>query len=107
MEAYNTLIDDELIRQEAARRGITVTPDELQKELEVLFGYDRNAPAPAATAALSATEGVTVTAAPEKPPMTEDQFKQLYATSLAAVPEGRGHERGGLPRSVPHLSPPR
>jgi foldase protein PrsA len=82
-EVLNTLIDDELIRKEAARRGIAVTPDEVQQELERQFGYDRNPPTPTATATLTATQVVTITPTPTTAPMTEDDFKRLYAASLS------------------------
>lgn len=35
----NSLIEDRLIRQEAARRGITVSPEEVEKKLQEFFGY--------------------------------------------------------------------
>ncbi|MHB1317013.1 MAG: peptidylprolyl isomerase [Anaerolineae bacterium] len=45
------MIQDLVVRQEAARRGITVTADEVQTLLEQQFGYDPNAQAAAAVAA--------------------------------------------------------
>ncbi len=39
-DVLNQMVDEQLIRQEAARRGIVVTPEELQKFIEIdLFGY--------------------------------------------------------------------
>jgi len=43
------LIDNELIRQEAKRRGITVTPEEVQTEIEHNFNYYRVPPTPVPT----------------------------------------------------------
>jgi peptidyl-prolyl cis-trans isomerase D len=44
------MIKEELIRQEAAKRGITVTEDELNAEIEAVFGYFPNGtPTPSAT----------------------------------------------------------
>lgn len=37
--SLDTLINDQLIRQEAKKRGITVSADEVQKEMESDFGY--------------------------------------------------------------------
>lgn len=37
--ALDSLINEQLIRQEAKKRGITVSADEVQKELESVFGY--------------------------------------------------------------------
>ncbi|MCL6512498.1 MAG: SurA N-terminal domain-containing protein, partial [Anaerolineae bacterium] len=39
--SLNAAIDDLLIRQEAARRGITVTPEDVTEELETSFGLYR------------------------------------------------------------------
>lgn len=38
-DILNTLIANELIKQEAAERGITVTEDEIDKAMEKFFGY--------------------------------------------------------------------
>jgi parvulin-like peptidyl-prolyl isomerase len=54
------LIDGQLIRQEAAQRGIVATPPEIEDQLKQLIGYqDPNAtptPAPSATAAAGSAE---------------------------------------------------
>jgi len=48
----NSLIEDKLIRQEAARRGITLSEDELDKDVERFFSfYPNGTPAPTATLA--------------------------------------------------------
>ena len=38
-QVLSNLIDDKLIRQEAARRGLTASPEEIQARLENNFGY--------------------------------------------------------------------
>lgn len=58
------MIEDELVRQEAARRNITVSADEVEKELETYLGYQRATPTP--TAGPSPTP--TMTATPSKTP---------------------------------------
>ena len=79
-EALEQLIQEELVRQEAARRGITVSSEELDTEIEQFFGYDRNPVMP--TIALSTTLPVTPTDALEPEPtptqMTEQDFRQRY-----------------------------
>ncbi len=40
-QSYQTMVDDLLVRQEAARRGITVSAEEVQQELEKSLGYYR------------------------------------------------------------------
>jgi foldase protein PrsA len=89
-DALNELVNDELIRQEATRRGITVSPEEIQTELEKQFGYDRNPPTPTATPTLTATQVITITPTPTLAPMTENDFKQAYGQSLSQFQKGAG-----------------
>ena len=54
------MVDDTLIRQEAARRGITVTDEEVQTALEERFGYFRNPPTPIPSEEAVESESPTV-----------------------------------------------
>jgi parvulin-like peptidyl-prolyl isomerase len=45
------LIDETLIRQEAARRNLVATPEEVDRELKQLIGYQEPSPTPVATPA--------------------------------------------------------
>jgi parvulin-like peptidyl-prolyl isomerase len=92
-QVLDQLILEELVRQETKRLDITVTPEELQQEIERYFGYDRNpptpTPAPIATLPLTPTDALlnpTPTVAPLPTPtmMTEDAFRQLYNNALKA-----------------------
>ncbi len=108
------LIEDRIIRQEAERRGITVSEEEVQLELESQFGYDRNPPTPepvavetavpitttegvTATQGLTATEGITVTegstpeAEPTPAPMTYDEFVESSTGYFQAIREATGY----------------
>lgn len=106
-QSLNELIQEELVRQEAERRGIAVTPEELQQEVERSFGYDRNpatptptpllsledllTPTPEAggTAPLTSTEVLTPTPTstplPTPTPMTEAAFRERYNAYLKAL----------------------
>lgn len=79
-QALDQLIQEELVRQEAARRGITVSSEELETEIEQFFGYDRNPVMP--TISLSTTLPVSPTdpLEPEPTPtqMTQQEFRQRY-----------------------------
>lgn len=73
--ALEELIDEQIIRQESARRGLTVSAEELQTAVEQEFGYDRNPPTPAptqeaawATATPTVTVPITQTPAPTSTP---------------------------------------
>ena len=85
-QALDQLIQEELVRQEAERRGITVSPEELQQQVEQYFGYDRNPPIPeselAGTPPVTPTGALTATPpstpVPTATPMTEEDFRRLY-----------------------------
>ncbi len=54
-QAVEQLVRHEIVRQEAVRRGITATPDEVQRKVELDFNFDRDA----ASLPLTQTEVVT------------------------------------------------
>ncbi len=71
--AYTVLdkmIEDTVVKQLAKEYNATVTPEEVQAEIEKQFGYDREAE----QAAAESSDTVTNT----KPAMTEDEFQQRY-----------------------------
>jgi len=104
-QALDQLIQEELVRQEAQRRGITVSPEELQREIEMLFGYDRDPAAPldegesemtptpmpilTADPPLTPTGVLTPTPSPAPlptpTPMTEQDFLQRYDMLLTSL----------------------
>ena len=90
-QVLDQLIQEELVRQEAERRGITVAPEEVQREVERYFGYDRDPVTPTpgptvVTSPLTSTEVLTPTPTtvppPTPTPMTEEEFRRLYSTYL-------------------------
>jgi parvulin-like peptidyl-prolyl isomerase len=86
-QVLDDLIDDELIGQEAVRRGIEITPAEVQLEIETQFGYERNPPTPTPT---PITTTLTITPTPTVTPMTLDRFQELYADNLETLKEQAG-----------------
>jgi parvulin-like peptidyl-prolyl isomerase len=87
MSVLDEVIDDQLIRQEAAKRNLTVSAEEVQLRLEKQVGYDRNPPPPEP---VTATTPITVTPVPSPTPMTEEQFKQRSTSWFQAMNEGGG-----------------
>ena len=77
-EVLNTMIDQELVRQEASRRGLSASPEEIQTELGKQLGYDRNPPTPTATPTLTASQVITLTPTPTATPVSQDEFKRRY-----------------------------
>ncbi len=88
------LIEDEIIRQEAAKRGLTVSAEEVDRSVHEAFGYFPDgtptplpsASAPTETPTLSPTvaPGVTATVAPTLPP-TEAPTAGPSATPLPSA----------------------
>lgn len=84
------MIDERLIRQEAERRGIRVSPEAVDREIERRFGFFRETPKPAASPTPPATPPVgtvltgtpTATPFPTPTPMSEASFRALYAARL-------------------------
>jgi len=114
------LIDEELYRQEAIRRGITVAPEDVQYTLESQFGYYSITPTPYPTSIPSATstpisptvhltvtvEGVTpevtataaatVTPYPTPTLMTKEQFDSRFANWISAAQQASGFTEADL-----------
>jgi len=78
------VIEEELVRQEAGRRGLAVTDEEVQLEIENQFGYDRNPPIPTPTP-ITMTVPVTVTPTPTVALMTQAEFEESYANYTSNV----------------------
>jgi len=95
-QVLDDLIDDELIRQEAARRGIAVTSEEVQLEIETQFGYERNPPTPTPTPIITAT--LTITPTPTATPVTLERFQEMYDTTLEALKERSGFSEADFRR---------
>lgn len=94
-QVLDDMIDDELIRQEAARRGIVVTAEEVQLEIETRFGYERNPPTPTPT---PITTTLTITPTPTVAPMTLERFQELYANTLKTLQERAGFSEADFRR---------
>lgn len=79
------MIDERLIRAEAARRGIQVSAEAIDREIERRFGFIRETPTPAGSPTPTATlepgtPGPTPLPTPTQ--MSEASFRALYAAQL-------------------------
>jgi foldase protein PrsA len=101
-QVLDNMIDTELIRQEARRRNISVTRDELDREIEQQFDYYRVPPTPTAIPPLEPGVVVTVTATPRPTatPVTEAAYKKLYTDYLGRLRDAAGYSEGDLRRDV-------
>lgn len=92
-QALDQLTQEELVRQEAERRGIIVAPEELQQQIEQFFGYDRDpatpTPEPTVTFPLVSTDVLTSaptpTPLPTPTPITEQAFRERYDDYLQSL----------------------
>lgn len=92
-EAFlNRLINEELIRQAAAEKGIVVSSEEVDRRIEESFGYYRQQPTPLPSAPtvepITATAEITPTVTPT--PMTRERFEELYTQYLNTLQETTG-----------------
>jgi parvulin-like peptidyl-prolyl isomerase len=83
------LIDDQITRQECEVRGISVTADEVQLDLETQFGYDRNPPTATPTP-ITHTLPITVTPTATIAPMTQEEFDTNRTQWATAMKQGTG-----------------
>ncbi|MBN2003380.1 MAG: peptidylprolyl isomerase [Anaerolineae bacterium] len=73
------MVEEELVRQEAAARGLTVSQEDVDIQIELSMGYDREA----AKTAITQTETLTATT-----PMTEGTYRQNYELFKTNILEG-------------------
>ncbi len=106
LNVLDNMVDETLIRQEAAKRSLSVDPAELQREVQRNFGYEPDAtPTPIVTPAtitstqvITNTSGVTetqvvsatVTPAPTPTPYTEAEYLRQYQEAIDNIKQSSG-----------------
>jgi parvulin-like peptidyl-prolyl isomerase len=103
----NEMVDDALIRQVAAERGITVTDEEIQAEINEFFGYDPNiglvepTPTPTLTPTRTPVVSPTPSPAPTATPLpTATPTSEATEEAASALPTATS-----LPTVTPVPSP--
>jgi parvulin-like peptidyl-prolyl isomerase len=89
----NNMINDLLIRQEAAKRGITVSQAEIDKAMQEAFGYFANG-----------TPTVTVT--PTTPPTESLNPTQLALVTLTPIPTNTAEATATATETAPQTTTP-
>ena len=84
-QSLEDLINEALVRQEAERRGLTVSSQNVQMSIEQQMGYERNPPEPTPTP-ITATTSLTPTTPAD--PMTKEEFDTAYSEFIAALESG-------------------
>jgi hypothetical protein len=98
-DVLDQMVEEQLIRQEAARRGITVTPEELQNYVEVdLFGFPfpptpepfPTLPPPTQPPTATVTPEPTLTPTTPPTPRSREDFESDYQTYTDQIREITG-----------------
>lgn len=100
----DTMIEEELIRQEATRRNITIPPAEVSQAIEQNFGFYRVPPTPAPTSTPLPTPSVPVTVTPEPTltplpsptPISEADYTAAYKNYLSQLATQSGMTESDL-----------
>lgn len=79
LNVLDDMIDAALIKQLAAKQGLTVTDDEVQQEIEKDFGYSRN-PTPTPT-----PDPAITTTVPGPTPVTLDAYQKNYSDTIKGL----------------------
>lgn len=91
-QALEDLIDDEMVRQEAQKRGITVTPEEIDNEIKLSIndslGYTRPTGTPTAGPSPTVTNTPTLTLTPTNTatPLISPTASPTLSATLTATP---------------------
>lgn len=88
------MIEDKLIRQGAAKEGVVVTEDDVDKQIEQIFGYQRTPPTPTtvptAEPAQEGTPTPTVEPQPTATPVTKESYEKSYTQYLDDLKQTAG-----------------
>jgi parvulin-like peptidyl-prolyl isomerase len=98
VEVLDQMVEDELIREQARQRNITVSPDDVSEFIEQQFGYQRYTPTPAPTPAVSPTPlpsptpggSPTPTPAPTATPISLESYQTAYKRYVEQLNKAAG-----------------
>jgi len=80
------MIEDKLIRQGAAQEGVAVTEDDVDQQIEKIFGYQRTPPTPTTVPtpapAQEGTPTPTIEPLPTSTPVTKESYEKSYTQYL-------------------------
>jgi parvulin-like peptidyl-prolyl isomerase len=98
VQVLDQMIDEDLIREQARQRGITVSPDEVTQFIEQQFGYQSSPPTPTPTPPVSPTPlpsptpggSPTPTPLPTPTPMSLEAYQTAYKNYLDQLNKATG-----------------
>lgn len=104
VRVLDQMIEEQLIREQAQQRGITVSPDEVTETLEQFFGYQRFTPTPAPTPSPEPTPTPggppTATPLPTATPVTYEAYQQALKDFLTRAQSASGLTEAELRRLI-------
>ena len=94
LKTLDSMVDDQLLREQAQQRGITVSDDEINETIEKSFGYLRVPPTPAPSptpdpAATPSTEP-TATPAPSPTPVSLEAYEKAKKDYMSRLDTATG-----------------
>ncbi len=108
-EVLDSMVDEELVRQEAARRAISISPAEVDQYIEEnFFNFYRVPPTPAPTRTPLPTPSTPITETPEptwtpipsSTPVSESAFNEQYNSYLSTLSTQTGMTKNDMRRLV-------
>lgn len=82
-DVLDQIVEEELVRQAAAERGLTVSAEEIDLQIEQMMGYDRQAANDPLAEAMTGTITETMADTPE--PMTAEEYQETYSNFKSNV----------------------
>ncbi len=103
-QTLDTLVDEQLLREQASQRGITVTADEIDQAIEKSFGYLRVPPTPVPTPTpdpnATPSQEPTATPAPTATPVTFESYQSASKDYLARLNAASGMSQADFRKLV-------
>lgn len=99
-EVLDAMVQEEIIRQEAVRRDLTVSQEEINRAIEEQFGYDRDAVAALLTPTPPITSETPLTGTPSATPLPRQEFERRYQEFVASFLKPSGISEAKFRRMV-------
>ncbi len=104
LDVLDQMIDEQLLREQAQLKGITVSPAEIDETLEQSFGYRRNTPTPTPTPQVSPTPSPTLTPGgpatatplPTRTPVSLDAYRTAFTEYVGQLKTAAGMTEADL-----------
>jgi parvulin-like peptidyl-prolyl isomerase len=104
LKTLDQMVDEQLLREQARQRGITVTDDEIDQAIEKSFGYQRVPPTPVPTPTpdpkATPSNEPTATPAPTPTPVTLDAYQSALKNYMGRLDVAAGMSQADFRKLV-------